>query len=84
MVRDEAPAATTRGVNEIGEQLRCCGNPSGDRGQRASSTAGRTATFKLRATADMIDYCIISMSSGETFKIVKLASERARSIMPTL
>src|SRR6185312_8471882 len=60
MVRDEAPAATRGGINEIGEQFRCCGNPSG---RQTSSAAYRTATYKLRATTDLVNYRYISDGS---------------------
>src|SRR5258708_40342666 len=76
MIGNEAPAATTRGINGYEEydrqesrlahralpvsvkrpdQPRCCGNPSWDKGQRASTAAGRTAPFKSRASSADID-----------------------------
>jgi hypothetical protein len=92
-MRDEAPAATRGGVNEVGcdrlenrlglvgrawiersDQLRCCGNPSLDVGQQASTTTGRTATYKLRATPSHKKYCFISISSEPSLEIMKLVS----------
>jgi hypothetical protein len=69
MVRDEAPAATTGGINgwdktarepvrldlpnlnprQRSDQRRCCGNPSWTT-PVPSTTAGRSAAFKLCAT----------------------------------
>jgi hypothetical protein len=45
-----------------------------DVGQQASTTTGRTATYKLRATPDRKKYCFISISSEPSLEIMKPAS----------
>jgi hypothetical protein len=45
-----------------------------DVGQQASTTTGRTATFKLRATPDYEKYCFVSNGFEPSLEIMKLAS----------
>src|SRR5258705_6997415 len=45
-----------------------------DVGRQASTTTGRTATYKLRATPSHEKYCFISIGSEPDFEIIKPAS----------
>jgi hypothetical protein len=45
-----------------------------DLGQQASTTTGRTATYKLRATPILEKYCFISNGSETSLEVMKPAS----------